>query len=396
MTLYIHAGLPKTGSTSIQALMHDARAKLADLGMHYWDIYPNHTRPLRIMFRDPTLPNTEQEDVHEDKYGNGAAVRASLTEFLARKEGDLLISGEGITTFSTDNLRELQDMAGRDIKVIVYIRDPRSWYTSGAQQRIKTGSSFEQAVASRGDYRLRLEGLLEVFGDAVDLRLYKSSPDGKALIHDFMGAIGLEPTALDTHEMASSNESLSHNAIWFLEALNRRIQQGKVPASQGAVRHAAARLGGGSFKLPKETMEQLIESHKDDIEWLSKTMGMDMLAVGGEPKYGEPVIYPEDIVEMTLKLSQDLNQAVVKSKLATAKVFAAAGKDAEAKRLIRQAKALSPKNRKANAMERKVIGSVERPKRQSARGQALPDNDSVKAEGKERRKKGARETIAAE
>ncbi len=46
----IHIGMHKTGTTSIQAALHGARDALAERGVLYPDLGPNHSHPLVSIF----------------------------------------------------------------------------------------------------------------------------------------------------------------------------------------------------------------------------------------------------------------------------------------------------------------------------------------------------------
>ncbi|MGI9168961.1 MAG: hypothetical protein ACR2FH_02125, partial [Caulobacteraceae bacterium] len=202
--------------------MSIGRDRLESAGLRYWDYARSHSRPLRILFGEDSLSD-EARAVEILRSGTAAGVRASL-ERLFSEPGDVLISGEGLSALSADALLALRDLSGRAVKVIVYVREPCSWFTSGIQQNIKGGMTLEASLASRTGYN-RLRRLTDVFGKDVDARLYRSSPDGKDLIHDFLSAMNLPRGLMDDFITAPVNIGLSNRAVWLLEAINRRAER---------------------------------------------------------------------------------------------------------------------------------------------------------------------------
>ena len=49
--LYLHIGMPKTGSTSIQSALAGGKTHLAEQGVGYFDLGKNHSSLLKALFR---------------------------------------------------------------------------------------------------------------------------------------------------------------------------------------------------------------------------------------------------------------------------------------------------------------------------------------------------------
>lgn len=151
-TIYLHVGMPKCASSTIQAYLWQAREALAGAGIHYG------------MFRD--------EDVLLQ--GNGASLAeaiwtqdkpgiAARIAYFMSLPGTVLISAEAFSNiFNTaamaDVIRTMQQSGAR-VKVICYFRRQDLWIESDYKQQIKGGHPWEAPLAELIELRLRQEVL---------------------------------------------------------------------------------------------------------------------------------------------------------------------------------------------------------------------------------------------
>lgn len=144
----IHAGLHKTGSTSIQRSLFFNQQILKRNGYQFLDVIKpdkrklkNHSSAIINLFRD------NPEDHYLNKINDWDAIEVkefycnqldSAIEKLGEKK--LLISGEGISSLNEDGLERLKDyFKGFNIRIIVYVRDPYEAMCSRLQDVITNG-----------------------------------------------------------------------------------------------------------------------------------------------------------------------------------------------------------------------------------------------------------------
>lgn len=147
MEIIVHAGLPKTGSTTLQSALAEKRAELVEQKI----IYPQLSLKPDWQHWPLTAASLQDPSKHRLAYKLEPDPRANLDKALnefastARSipdDGTLIISDEGfgnalrgndITKFY-NHLKTYSD----NIKLIMYARHPVAAYTSGVQQRLKT------------------------------------------------------------------------------------------------------------------------------------------------------------------------------------------------------------------------------------------------------------------
>ena len=139
-TLYIHTGMPKTGSTSIQRTCFVHRDVLMRAGYYYADFFWNHVWALEAAYR--TVP--ERPIVfHDRKYTQPfdpstlSDVRSKLESALTdHSDRNCILSGETVVYWGHEHFRKLQEGIGSHfdrVKVVVYVRHPVLWASSVAQ-----------------------------------------------------------------------------------------------------------------------------------------------------------------------------------------------------------------------------------------------------------------------
>ncbi|MEJ1160231.1 hypothetical protein [Prosthecomicrobium sp. N25] len=325
----VHIGMTKTGSTSIQAAFHKARAELLPLGIDYLDLGQNHSRVVKVALSGSAkrLKGSAARSLGLaegiDAYDAGA-VRAALEERLAARRAPLLvISGEGFFNMTEAEIAAFHALLTRhfdEIRIVAYLRDPLSWASSRAQENVKHGhtvAELTESVETDPDtspivpqYRRRLGGWIDAFGRAaVDIRVFdkRRFRDGD-LIADFCAAIGADPRVAGLLPRPWNNPRTSHEALLLIEAHYRLLASRHAGRTTTKERRKAAKKGrragaedgpdlgdiatdpdiralafwfrddvrkipGTPFSLPRPVLDRIWALVQDDLAWLRVETG---------------------------------------------------------------------------------------------------------------------------
>lgn len=270
--LVLHLGSGKTGTTSIQTLLHDNRDRLAELGF----LYPRspgevrHARvslsvlPADVVARAPAWHRqgfTSLEEFRADFHGR---LRAEIAEAGLPR---LILSDEalfGTKDQARERLRVLTDDIARTVRLVVYLRRQDDHLTSRYQQVVKVGETrrLEERVRTMSlaglyDYRSRLGAWQEVMEPTSFLvrPFERNRFPGGSLHQDFLDAAGVDVRADDLAEVTPLNQSLDAESVEFLRIYNLyRVQHegGRV----GLINNWAVvrRLRAGSAADPRPTL----------------------------------------------------------------------------------------------------------------------------------------------
>ena len=229
--VFIHIGLPKTATSSIQSFLYENSAFLDQHGYHYLQTGLNHNLKCHHdMVWKLGLhkgPSYVEEDI--DKYQQEVldSLRAEVANNL---EKDLILSSE-LLTFIGD-FKQLQPVLdifeGKEIKYILNLRRQDRFLESLYQQVVKDGveSTFEEWFHhSRGiaNYNVLLNKLLQittkenVIIDIFDARIPNLHPTV-----NFLVSLGFDKEYLQGFNIENirENESLSREQIDKLQASN--------------------------------------------------------------------------------------------------------------------------------------------------------------------------------
>lgn len=205
--VYLHIGLPKTGTTYLQTVMWADRERMRDQGV----LLPgrerrDHLWTTRIVREDPNLP-TYEERVRES-WG-------VLKEEIAGWDRTALISHEFFAGASPEQAqRMVRELAPAEVHLVVTAREPVGLYSGGWQESLKnrdsrTMTEFAEAEVSENpmsvwnwrtlDVRLVLERWSQaVPADRVHvLPLPPPGSPRELLWQRFAGLIGLDADSFD-------------------------------------------------------------------------------------------------------------------------------------------------------------------------------------------------------
>lgn len=204
--VFIHIGINKTGTSSIQHHFKINRDTFASANIYYPKIGLDDAAHHSLL-NWARYPQKFESDIHR------------LVETSRTYETTIISSEALVDLESPETLIDFFD--GFDVRVIVYLRDPVRHAISWWQQDIQMGRSFVDMQSYLCQKRMSFLGLLDRWERAagagnLDVRLYDRSalPDGNVL-KDFLEATGVKDTSGQSWLPWENNPSISGNLLFL-------------------------------------------------------------------------------------------------------------------------------------------------------------------------------------
>lgn len=279
---WIHIGMHKTGSTSIQESL--AKAGRGE-GWSYvkLDSLPNLNRALFAMF--DSNPNRHPVFVKQGLSPEAIAerrdrLRGKLRRLVQKfKGGNLILSTEMASLMDQAGVQEMRDFLAPwfdEIRVIGYVRPPQAFKNSLFQEQVKHGKGT-LANMTLPKYRMRFEKYDKVFGrENVILREFKPSAfPNKCIVSDFCGVVGIAPPA----EVTRVNESLSREACGLLYAY-RKLGPGygtgeEVVRENNQLIAPLLQMEGTKFRFSRQIIGKS-PAELEDQAWMEERLGVSL------------------------------------------------------------------------------------------------------------------------
>jgi hypothetical protein len=279
-TCYLHLGMPKTGSSSIQGAFHGFETNQ----VAYAKLRGSNHGPLMCMAfaRNP-------EALPEARWQKAKPMRERLTlsdakttfmKAIATKKS-LILSGEIMIDRLDDD--EFSDMISTlrsrfdRVVAIAYIRPLASLAASQFQQRVKTGQ--RRFVIPSPDYRKRFEKVVSEFdpADIVWRRFDRADLMRGDIVDDFSHILGV---GTPPKNGILKNESLTTEALAALYAFNRHTAPWlKLPVRnklRARILEQLRVVGNTKFCLAPEIVARHIAEYRDDIAWMEAVCNFDV------------------------------------------------------------------------------------------------------------------------
>ena len=219
--IHLHIGRHKTGTSAIQHFLSNNRAALAERGFDY-PAPLDGTRAHHSFAR--ALPQAGGRTPWEVT----AADLQELERFtgLGRTSGQLIISSERLQSADPQAVRAL--WPGRDLQVIVYLREPLDYMLSSYAQAVHARTLRTSLVDYARRFKLDYTGFVgawaEAFGeDAIRFRLYeRGRMEGGDVRRDLLQVVGLDPEGLRFGD-GEANPSLGPELLEFKGLVNAAL-----------------------------------------------------------------------------------------------------------------------------------------------------------------------------
>jgi len=290
MSIVLHIGMPKTGSTMLQNCLRASQAVLARHGVLYPDNPPgcpfnNHRMLIFGFLGFEDLPR----HVRKHPRYTAASMAADHAEFLAHIRAQIAAARPATTVLSSETLYRRLRAAGRTsltralatlgaergaVRVALWLRRPSEYYLSALQQHLK-GSHVITPPGAQSPLKV-IESYAAAFGAAaLAPRVYdrKLLADGD-IVADFLAAhlpgAGIDAGALTRPD--DGNETVSGEAMDILRAfrLAFHAHADNVHARDGsallrALRRIDGQVGAGRPRLRPEIAETIDYARSDPL-----------------------------------------------------------------------------------------------------------------------------------
>ncbi len=228
--VYLHIGLPKTGTTYLQSVLWDANASLARDG--YLLPGSGHREHLWAALELQGRPNLEQ------RHPNAPGTLARLVKAVNRHQGPAVLTHEFMCGAGREQARGLvESLAPADVHVVITARDTLGMLTAGWAEYVKNGGTKPLAemrgdrLGGQGEFGWRtwdLGGVLRRWARHVPPeRVHVLPMPGPGAPRDqhwrnFAGVLGLDPDRYDAPD-EPSNPALGVVQIELLRRVNPHL-----------------------------------------------------------------------------------------------------------------------------------------------------------------------------
>lgn len=285
--IILHAGLHKTGTTSIQDNCYRYREVLLEHGLvypvfRYGDkVFTNHSDPIATAITTKARFYGAAVRLKNFRGPKDATrtFREQLRQVMASPAGDtLLLSAELVCDFNEPDMKALRrylEQHTDSLEVIVVVRSPQDALISAMQQRCSDGHPSDP-----GDFPAlfieRYQRLQQVFADRIRvINFHEAAAHASGLVGYFLGEIGVPEEALAPLAFTSSNERISMEAFVLMKAINDAFPRGQ--EGHGLARghldlRALHALPGQRFGLTSPLSPEVTASLHEQREWLEREL----------------------------------------------------------------------------------------------------------------------------
>ncbi|MGH3351911.1 MAG: hypothetical protein ACRDPS_14685 [Nocardioides sp.] len=274
-SIVVHAGLPKTGTSAVQAFFSANTERLSRAGI----FYPQH----RIDKNGISAGNAGSlmERSGHLFVASSREVTKTLEDFEASGCHTLLLSSEAFLP----ELPGLAELMPPQTRFVLYVRDPLAFLESDYNQRVKRLDHVDAFAAAPDAYGgwLGHEHLYNALGsEAVRSRLVLRPylPDlfvGENLLTDLLHTAGIDAAELGDLSLEKVNLSYSLHALEIKRALNA-LPLGPQLQERLDVHLQSCPLGPTSYTLiPPADYERLRKTADDELHALASRYDIEAL-----------------------------------------------------------------------------------------------------------------------
>lgn len=288
MRTILHIGMPKTATTSIQNSLAQAYDELLERGILY-PLIPGHGGN-HFFLGTATRSEKDLPRAHKQQY-TGAAysqLKTHTQNFMAQidtlvkahKPKTLVLSSEILS--QPEQLKSLQKLKSllkpyiQNLDIVLYVRDPASYYLSATQQLIKASSTIIDPYSYHVPYKEIIQSYEEVFGTKVHIvALNKNTLKNQCAVQEFIHQFLPEIEQDNVVKVINQNESLSAESAYVMQKFRHHVYAGtddkfnvESSALNGLLRQISPLAGAQKPVLKPAFKKHITTRHKDEINWL--------------------------------------------------------------------------------------------------------------------------------
>lgn len=281
-TVYLHFGLPKTGTSAIQKTLFDYH----DFLLNYSVLYPktgimdNAHYGISTSFADSIKRHPKISATPNEILGS---LKQEIDLFNTKT---VVISSEYFAI--VNNYEKIREFFNKfDIKIILYLRRHDHWYQSNYCQVFKNLDNPKWGFGIRNyieyvnnnprltymKYRFFIDKLADIFGNEnIIVRVYEKEQCEHGVIPDFLKILNLpDDTMVYQEKSLIINKSLDSKTVYLLDILSRlEIKHDNKVLIKKHLIHQASEDSELVDFIGKKFRMEIIERNMKDYEYIAK------------------------------------------------------------------------------------------------------------------------------
>lgn len=334
MKTIIHIGMPKTGSTALQACFAKSRQELASHGVLYPTNvegcpFKNHRLLVGSFLKFGSMPRHIQSREEYTRENIDAKYREFVDHVHEQIAGEtpeaMVLSSESlfrrIPPHKYRPVRRMFDRFGNETQFVAYLRRPSEYFLSMLQQNFRASHEVKQPLGPQ--FRAVLRSYLECFGvPVVSAELFhRDSLADRDVVSDFcaryLREYGVRARKLRVPEHANesvggeSMDILARYRLTFHAERNNVASRDTMELFRELTR-ADRKLGAGRPRL-RPGIADLVDQSRDDPLWVRDRFGVEFpdfdyarLEKSGAKRPEQKQWRLEDLVEIDRDMQKDI------------------------------------------------------------------------------------------
>ena len=235
-SLILHIGMFKTGTSSIQETLYNSHEILREKNVYYSsELHPHNLTFFPIFYEEPELlPDWQKVYSKEQARKKQIELKKQwVREIVNNSYNTFIISSENVSLWDEVTIKKAFNFIKiyfDEIKIIIYLREHSSYFSSAIQQIVKNGfinKDIHQILKEEImflNYKELIKKWVKVFGSKnIIVRKFDATGfKNNDLIDDFFDSIGLGDISSKQLNTVKANESIGKNSIIFLSELNKK------------------------------------------------------------------------------------------------------------------------------------------------------------------------------
>jgi hypothetical protein len=286
-TIYLHIGIPKTATTTLQYVFFKNREKLLEKGFLYplsgslYNSRHSHGHPYWSLYGHLNLVRGLSKNNNRAYDATAGNWEELYQEIQLAKTNNVLISAETFYFLDFDQIYLVRNyLSEYNVKILVYLRKQDSFFQSHYCQDIKMCNYFDdiseyiKEKKNYGDYYQKLEYWSSLFGkENIIVRIFeKEQLINNSILDDFWSSIDLCVDSIErqSYEGEGKNYSPGIKLVKLINSFNK-IAIKKMSISPWKLKNIYYRtfLNDSQFSIMLSQLPDLLPDFLIDNELLS-------------------------------------------------------------------------------------------------------------------------------